>query len=162
MYREHFHVVEFQTEDVFSAFNARFGGNGTFVVQPNGRCRPQRVVTSQGEVTGLNVIPGNPDTSKRRVATHERVLQNNVVRVLHTQFLYIDWKDFIHQITNQEEYFACGLSQNAFLILHFHVMFYLPSRKDFEAMGRSNSIIIVFGKTKNLHRIVQFKHQRQF
>jgi hypothetical protein len=62
----------------FSAFNARFERNGTFYVQTNGRGRPQRVVTSQGEVTVLDVISGNPDTSKRRVATREGVLQNTV------------------------------------------------------------------------------------
>jgi hypothetical protein len=60
----------------FSAINARFGGNGTFDVQPNGRGRPQRVITSQGEVKVLNVISGNPDTSKRSVAIREEILQN--------------------------------------------------------------------------------------
>jgi hypothetical protein len=64
----------------FSAINARFGGNGTFDVQPNGRGRPQRVITSQEEVKVFNVISGNPDTIKRRVATREGVLQKRVSR----------------------------------------------------------------------------------
>jgi len=80
MYRENFHIVEIPDRRRFSAINARFGGNGTFDVQPNGRGRSQRVITSQGKVKVLDVISGNPDTSKRRVATCEGVLQNRVSR----------------------------------------------------------------------------------
>ena len=53
----------------FPAINARFVGNGTFDMQPNGCGLPR--VTSQEEVTVRDVISGNPDTSKRRVATCE-------------------------------------------------------------------------------------------
>jgi hypothetical protein len=68
VYREHFRVVEFRQKR-FPAINARFVGNGTFDMQPNGRGLPR--VTSHGEVTVLDVISGNPGTSKRRVATCE-------------------------------------------------------------------------------------------
>jgi hypothetical protein len=106
----------------FSAFSARLGRNGTFDVQPNGRCRPQIVVTSQGEVTVFGVVFGDPDTSKRRVVTRQGVLQNTVsLESCTLSFSTISGITASVRLPVKKN--TCCFSENAFVIMYFRVSF---------------------------------------